>query len=57
MSFHGYFRPGILTGAKKREGMKNKVGPRSSEPNRPFTVRDKSRLSVDYFVFFKSMNP
>lgn len=52
MSFHGYFGLGILTGAKRREVVKNKLDPRNSEPNRLFTSRDKLRLCTDHSVLF-----
>lgn len=47
LSFRGYFELGILTGAKAREGMKNKLDPRHSEPNRLSASRVKSRLCMD----------
>lgn len=47
LSFRGYFELGILTGARTRAGVKNKLDPRHSEPNRLSTSRVESRLCMD----------
>lgn len=57
MSVCGYGL-GMLTGAKRRESVKNKVDLRNSEPIRLLNSRHKPRLSVNCAVlFFKPMNP
>ena len=47
LSFHSYLGFGILTGAKRRKGVKSKSDPRTSEPIRRFTSRDKPRLCME----------